>query len=1108
MNTPSGFRNIARLLVASALSVLLSAAGARAAQNVVRPEYRNPTPTNSSPRELGVICFPGNLVGPHTSPAEIPSGGGYQLRESSLGQPFAPYIPRMSTNEISQPYAAEVTAVVLGRLYPAAGSSKAAVEASAAAFRYQWLLYAPNTTNGETRTVADFDGISRWFGNAERVLVNQQIAILMDALAVCPWDTTLRRTLLDCYTDRAIAELQYNKSDLVALGKKRLGLTLTGQFIVDDEITLISNVVARLQDVLNQYQQLFACANDGVEPADFDTRFPLGTPFGYYIFATEQPARNTEAAQFFNTNGTLTRIPDFDPVLKEIPRNLTPEPFVDANGNGFFDAGENFTDLNANGIYDSGSVIFSGYKDYTTLLQVLGEYVQRSAEWAKYLGMRRGPGDLTRARGIITDLQKKTATDYALLRNLFGGVAFPPGDASGVNAALGAVERAFADSVNTRSFLQGSGNTLGLDNNFMVFLQDGSGINDTYALLKPLVYDDLHPGASAPVNRALLEQAAARTAYENFRASVDKVVQELSDVQQTFADRFEAITGYTLAEIAQFDGLNHKPDVASELATVNRSFESLKRRKDSLSAKLDQLFKDLEGATNAITLAEGVSTSINSARQIYLGISGSAWDTISTWQQAAAGAQATADAVYAGTSSLIAAGAAAVAGPINAGVQIQAAERQAQAQQSLDAASIGFQTELAKANVSLTAQQSKLQLGSIQRELLAIRIELEENSTAVAQSLADKTRLLREVESIRQNFDSNQQAIRGRFYADPIHLVRSDNAILRADAAFANAQRWMFYLLRALEYKWNQNFVGVYANRNYDAGSIFKLRNAEELKDLFNALVNFDTSGRLGYSYNPDQIDVISVRKLLVPNPNALNPINSADPGARVDNFTGETVSEREMFRRQLRRLVDANGSLVIPINTTALSPIDYPSLFTGPQYATNGQILSAGRWHDVVRYVKVNIVSPSQPPANVAGKVTYSGLSLFRTRVAPCGLPANHFQNALDPGGRDVPGELISKPFRSYFQPDFTVPLFEVTDRMEESGIPFARTQSSVGLGDPLAAQYKFNQFAEYSVAATGWQLTILPTGMPNVNLDLVEDIEFIVAHRSANRIAMPTCP
>jgi hypothetical protein len=1105
------------LLLAVAVAVEWIALPASAALgSFIRPDFQNLTwtPTNSTTRELGVISYSGHLVGPSTPAPNIPKGGGYVLQDSAFGQPFSPYVIRMSTNNVEQTYGDEALAGVLSELYPSQAelASKTGVQNSHAAFRYEWLLYAPSTTNGVTRTVADFDGISGYYGDPERALVAQQITNLVQALVVSPLHNGLQQGLLNAYTDRATAEMQFSKQDLVTLGKLRLGLTQSGQFIIDDEITLVSNIVARLDSILLQYNDLLSPPIEGVEPTDFDGRWPTNTPFGYYIFVTQQPIRNANAPQCFNTNGTLVYVPDYDPVKKEIPRVTVAENFTDLNNNGFYDAGEPFADANTNGIYDSGTVLFNGYKDYTTLLDVMGDYVKYSAELAKFLGMRQGPGDMAQARTIITGIQSGTATDYALLKGIYAGVTFPPGDASGVNAALGGVESAMGDTVNVRTFLQGRGNILGLDENFMVFVQDGTGLNNTYDVLKAFVYNSANP--STPVQAALDEQTSASALYDTYRASVDQVVQELGDVQSTYDDRFQAITGYSTTEASQWDGYNPKPGASCDLATVDQNLLSYSNKQVTLARNADQLVTDITQGNAAIGNAQGIGTAIQSAQQAYLNVDSSAWDAIQINNALAAAADATANGAEAGASSFneIGGAAAALIGAANGDIQGSCAADTATRQKNIDQAAIGFQSALAKAQLPLTISQAKLDLGSTLRDQYANQLDMQDNANAIAQAVADRKRLLDEVVNIQKNHDDNQQSIRTRYYADPIHLVRSDNQIIKADAAFDNAQRWMFYLQRSLEYKWNQNFVGSYAGRNYDSGSIFKMRNAQELKDLYTALENFNNTGSLGFSQSTSPFDAISLRKLLVPNPNILNSTNTTDPGMRVDTTTGEVVTEREMFRRQLHRLVDGNGNLVIPVNTTHLSDVDYPSFFIGPLYAASGAVIRNGRWHDVVRYVKVNIVSTNHvgSPQAVSAQVTYSGSSFFRTRVTPCGLPGQRLNNTLDSQGRDIPGEFITWPFHTYFQVDFNVPVFKVLDNQPETG-SFALSgnyvrnmpplnDASQDAADPLSSSFKFNAFTEYSVAATGWVLTIYAN--PNVNLDLIDDVEFVVAHRSANRV------
>ena len=196
------------------------------------------------------------------------------------------------------------------KLYPAPTATLSQVDKSlengGSAFRYKVLLY---NTDGTSDVTNHFEQIGDWYGEAERTEIKKQIRILRVALANAPYSADLRNVLLDAYTDRAVAELQFIKQDLVFIAKKRLGLELTDQFVIDDEIASYESVIARLTDILAQYQELLTDEMDGVETTDIDPDAKPGTPFGYYVFQQQQPKRNITPSRYFRNTKQSHRRP-------------------------------------------------------------------------------------------------------------------------------------------------------------------------------------------------------------------------------------------------------------------------------------------------------------------------------------------------------------------------------------------------------------------------------------------------------------------------------------------------------------------------------------------------------------------------------------------------------------------------------------------------------------------------------------------------------------------------------------------------------------------------------------------------------------------------------
>ncbi|MGY8689972.1 MAG: hypothetical protein ACKVHP_19840, partial [Verrucomicrobiales bacterium] len=293
---------------------------------------------------------------------------------------------------------------VFPKLYPTGfGTSEGVVisktdlqdPAKGGAFRYRWLMYGPdpNHTDGEDN---DGDGdldtkpailnlfanqsgdSNQWFTEDDRTTVKEQIGVLRDALALDPLNRALQSALLDIYYDLSVAEMQLVRRQQVLLGRIRLGLDTPPTFIIDEEIMIYERMVARTGDVLALYGELFSFRFDdggnnidGFTPTDLfsgtiasDMVDPSrGAPFGYFIFQNQVPLRNQVVSQFATADANVV-INIIDP--------------GDQN-------------------------IFQGFKDYRSLLTILGQYIQFQSD----LAILRGKRMATTPSGADIDLAQQ-----------------------------------------------------------------------------------------------------------------------------------------------------------------------------------------------------------------------------------------------------------------------------------------------------------------------------------------------------------------------------------------------------------------------------------------------------------------------------------------------------------------------------------------------------------------------------------------------------------------------------------------------------------------------------------------------------------------------------
>lgn len=1054
-------KTMLRAASASALCLLAATSSALLANvaEVVRPEFLNELKVgvpNLPPNQASsMTLFGGNINPVDSAPSgNIPSVGEVRLVESSFGQAFATEVPYPN-------FTLDAILSAQAMLYAPTNWSRGDVASSDLVFRYKPLLF-DGTSNG---VAPDPSQMSGYFGNAERAKFAEAVKLMRDALKYAPYDHTLRNTLLDAYYDLAVAEVQFTKLDRAQIAEYRLGFRTVpaSGFVVDQEITLNTNLIARYELALGRYGELLT-DRMGVDVSEYDASVTNGMPLGTYIFQQEQPVRNQFAAQFYDADGVLKTVPYYDPDFGETTTNSAPR------------------------------ILFAGYKDYVNLLGLLREYTVSAAELARLYGMRgrRAPtDDLLSGYDVIRTAQREAQLELLLLRGLFPDFAPSPADASGLTAALNGLGVSLAELDSVRAFLDGKGNLLGFDPNFLVLIQEHTGSTegnqfDSYDALMHWIGGRGTPSAFMPLPVAQAAFTAAVASYTTYKGNADQVWDQMDQIADTYGDRYYEITGWDPGDTTT----NHilGCESGSELWQAHRSVELANTRVAKIKEQQTKLEETISSAKEMVDLATSKASRLETAKLHYFGATSNSWYSLADWRSTMAFSQGVFDTVASactvdGIASVGTAGgnvaAIAIVGAANTLVQTVGASETTRAEQDLEKAAADYEVAQMQLDIPAEIAQARIEYRDRLREQIALALELEDARAMQSQEIARRQGLLRELEHIKQQAEESDAQLADRYYADPIHYLRAQNDMILADEAFREAQRWVFFAQRALEYKWNKDFVKTYLGRDWDSGSVFKLRNYPELSQLVGAMESFNLNNTFGASAGTNT-HRISLRD------DILAPAAGGTNGLWLDVETGELVSSTNLLRRKLTRSLDGLGNLVIRLNTFELKQ-DSGFFFVGPRYYNDGSVLSAGTYLDKIFWLKFNVVGGTTKVSDA--NLSYGGTCYVRTRMPPCGNPAAPFA---------LPGEFRAFPF-FYF-------------RTLDSGVTWQTLKSqnatvkvvfSVTPGEPSDPDTANHFLRERSVAATDWVLT-LPAG--TFNIAQINDIELFLRHRYILR-EMPTC-
>ncbi len=1033
---------------------------------VVRPEFLNELRIGDSNPPAGqstsMTLFGGNIDPVETAPAGASPGvGPILLVESSFGQALATDIPYPD-------FTLDAMLSAQKMLYPPAEWNRATVESSNLIFRYKMLLY----DKGSGGVALDPGAIKRYFGDAERGKFGEAVKRMRDALKYAPYDRTLRNTLLDAYYDLAVTEALFAKMDRAEIAEYRLGLRPvdSGVFVIDREISLTTAILTRYETALIRYGELLT-DRMGVDVSAYDASLDNGMPLGAWVFQQEQPIRSQYAAQFYDdADGVLKTVPYYDPDLGQTTTN------------------------------GKQRVLFSGYKDYVNLLGMLREYTVNAAELARLYGMRGQPNDIHAAYELIGRVQRETQLQVLLLRGMFPGYEPAPGDASGLSSAINVLGVGLAELDNTRAFLDGESNLLGFDPNFLVLIKEAPDGTDRFDSYDALIHWIGAPRSGSPLatftplGAAAKAFDAARASHDTYKGNADQVWTQLNAITGTYSKRYLEITGWEPGDTTT----NHilEPKSGYELWQAHRNVELMNTRVEGIRRQANNLAETITQAGELITFAKGKAGELDTAKHNYFNDTASTWDELHTWKARMAGWQATYDmvadasgvdgvataATYGIPVALITA-----AGATNIAVQTAGAKRTSRAEQDLAQAAANYEVAVMKLDIPAEIVQAKIEVEDRLREQISLTLEMEDALAMQTQEIGRRQALISELERIRQQAGESDAGLADRYFADPIHFLRAQNDMILADQAFRRAQRWVFFTLRALEFKWNKDFILTSGGKNWELSTLFKLRNYAELEQLVTAMEEFNLFNNLNQSFG-HEVTRISLRD------DVLAPPAGGFDGLWMDVVSREPVSAIELFRRKLHRCLDKDGNLVILLNTFALKK-DTGFFFVGPRYSSDGRVISPGTYLDKIDWIKFNVVGSHTPATRVAD-LSYGGTCYIRTRMPPCGNLAEPFR---------LKDEFRAFPF-FYFRTLDNGATWQ-TLPAHGASVKVAFTQTP---GEPEPdliypnSDLKNNFLKERSVAATQWVLTLFAGSF---NIDQLEDIEIHIRHRYALR-EQPTCP
>ncbi|WP_444925249.1 fibronectin type III domain-containing protein [Microbulbifer sp. CnH-101-F] len=910
-----------------------------------------------------------------------------------------------------------------------------------AAFRYLDLMYIVDTnTNTVINPYASGEAtveFSSLYDTAERNRATEVEAFIFEQLTHHPNNENLQRFTLDVYYDRAVAEMILANE---ALDNARISRLRNEA--VEVEVGHIETAHQLLKDALEQYNSLLTYAPE--------------------FLAQWGPSRGQISPRYYDPNDLAQK-------------DVTP-----------------------------AELLFTGYKDVTMLYQLMSKLASTKVQQAR-LAVVAGQTNTTLLAQMVDEmntLRSELIAKEQSLRTIFPNTDFTQVQGfSGLPEAVYAWQSHLSDLENSVSWLTGETNILGLPQDSVLLVQgygiDGNTVFDSFNALSDFLGND----SSGPIAAAQNSLAAAKTSYENYRHSADKLATEYTDRHQQLGNWLYSLLGLEFPSNCFSEDCIIVEDSAqqgSEIALQANNIELAQIALSNNLQRMDDLLSAIEIEIERRAEEEGI---VDGMSKIILDY-GSKQESISKqiakirkeeaksrqrhgYLKTVAG---TVLAIYTGNTSLLQEG-------VNFVAEAHRNIRSIKDIGKLEAMSIRLGAEeRAKLNDSsnkLLDVESRARVRTMWLEANTIALDIAQAEATVEQEMERLVGMLNQAQRVLNQMFTTNSNLAERYFADPIHVSRLTTEMLRAERHFEEAQKWLFYAASALEYKWQESFIGsITGSRKED---IFRLRNAEELRDFYSEMLAFDQLGSLNGTQQAT--DTFSLKDDVFGYVDDINGIAQTYQHPDPAQQGGPRLSPQQAFQEKLRLLSRTYGSDTwVTVEFSTVKELPRSNFFLGPVIAGNGDLAclaTGGNYLDKIETVGLNIPLLH----NVSGEtetpayLTYGGTSFLRNKT-----PGTLVENADGVGIQD---EFITHTPRFWDTTDRTNLAFRSSYRVSMTANLDA-FNSGTGSSSSMTSVFK-----ERSVAATGWRLSIKLADRFGslVDLNAVKDVELIFNHRFKSR-------